>query len=360
MATDEPYPEQSWIGWGDGTQVPVLPEGVLSLLRDGLGVKHPGPSAGAIEDVTLPPSRLADDAVATLRRVVGDEHLLGDDITRVRHTRGKSTPDLLRMRLHDFRGAPDVVLVPGSHDEVAELLRICSERRIAVIPFGGGTSVVGGLEPDADGYAGLAALDVRRLDGLLSLDEESRVAQLGAGLRGPQAEDLLRPHGLTIGHFPQSFEYATLGGFAAARSSGQSSAGYGRFDDLVVSLRTATPAGTLELGRAPKSAAGPDLRQLILGSEGTFGVITSLGVQLRPAPEERRYEGWRFESFSAGTQAVRRLAQDGPLPTVLRLSDEAETGLNLAQPSEIGAGSGGGCMAIVGYEGTPASVSSHA
>jgi alkyldihydroxyacetonephosphate synthase len=352
MAIDRAYPEQSWRGWGDGTQVPVLPDGVLTLLRDGLGVKHPGPQAGALEDVELAPSRLADDAVAALGRVVGAEHALADDVTRVRHTRGKSTPDLLRVRLHDWGGAPDIVLVPGSHDEVMELLRICSERRIAVVPFGGGTSVVGGLEPDAEGYAGLAALDVRRLNALESLDEESRVAQMGPGLRGPEAEELLRPHGFTIGHFPQSFEYATLGGFAAARSSGQSSAGYGRFDDLVVGLRTATPAGTLELGRAPKSAAGPDLRQLVLGSEGAFGVITSLGIQLRPVPEERRYEGWRLQSFEAGAKAVRRLAQDGPLPTVLRLSDEAETALNLAQPSGIGAGSGGGCTAIVGYEGT--------
>ncbi len=357
MAIGEAYPEQSWTGWGDGTQVPVLPDGVLTLLRDGLGVKHPGPEAGALEDVQLPPGRLADNAVAALSRVVGAEHALADDVTRVHHTRGKSTPDLLRVRLHDWDGVPDIVLVPASHDEVMELLRICSERRIAVVPFGGGTSVVGGLEPAAQGYAGLAALDVRRLSTLESLDEESRVAQMGPGLRGPQAEELLRPHGFTIGHFPQSFEYATLGGFAAARSSGQSSAGYGRFDDLVVSLRTATPAGTLELGRAPKSAAGPDLRQLVLGSEGAFGVITSLGIQLRPVPEERRYDGWRLQSFAAGAEALRRLAQDGPLPTVLRLSDEAETALNLAQPSEIGAGSSGGCMAIVGYEGTAEHVS---
>src|SRR5207237_1297057 len=134
---------------------------------------------------------------------------------------------------------------------------------------------------------------------------------------------LLGSRGYTIGHFPQSFEYATLGGFAAVRSSGQASAGYGRFDDLVVALRVATPAGSLALGRAPKSAAGPDLRQLILGSEGALGVITSLTVQVRPVPEERVYEGWRLGSFWEGAAAVRRLVQDGPLPTVVRLSDAA-------------------------------------
>src|ERR1019366_4246144 len=134
--------------------------------------------------------------------------------------------------------------------------------------------------------------DLRRLNQLRGLDEDSRLARLEPGLRGPEAEALLGAHGYTIGHVPQSFEYATLGGFAAARSSGQASAGYGRFDDLVVGMRVATPSGTLELGRAPKTAAGPDLRQLILGSEGALGVITELTVQLLPVPVAPRYDGW--------------------------------------------------------------------
>jgi alkyldihydroxyacetonephosphate synthase len=177
-------------------------------------------------------------------------------------------------------------------------------------------------------------------------------------LRAPQAEALLNERGFTIGHFPQSFEYLTLGGAAAARSSGQASAGYGRFDDLVLALRVASPAGTLELGRAPKSAAGPDLRQLILGSEGALGVITSLTVSLRPVPEARVYDGWRFESFWEGADVVRRLAQDGPRPTVLRLSDEAETALNLARPSELGGTGAAGCLAIAGFEGNAEEVAS--
>jgi alkyldihydroxyacetonephosphate synthase len=231
------------------------------------------------------------------------------------------------------------------------VLRLCSERRIAIVPFGGGTSVVGGLEAESSGFAGRVALDLRRMDGLLELDEESRVAVLEPGLRGPETETLLRERGFTLGHFPQSFEYATVGGFAAVRSSGQASAGYGRFDEMVVSLRVAAPSGTLALGRAPKSAAGPDLRQLVLGSEGAFGVITSVGVQVRPVPQEAVYEGWRLPSFGAGIDVLRRLAQDGPLPTVLRLSDEVETALNLARPGELGSG-GKGCLAVVGFEGS--------
>jgi alkyldihydroxyacetonephosphate synthase len=201
------------------------------------------------------------------------------------------------------------------------------------------------------------SLDVRRLDRLLDLDEVSRVATLGPGLRGPEAERVLNDRGYTIGHHPQSFEYASLGGFAAARSSGQASAGYGRFDELVVGLTVATPRGTVALGRAPKSAAGPDLRQLFLGSEGTLGVITELRVEVSPAPRRRAYEGWRLKSFASGADVLRRLAQDGPLPAVLRLSDEAETALNLARPAELAAGdSDGGCLAIIGYEGTPQGV----
>src|SRR5690606_22850352 len=212
-----------------------------------------------------------------------------------------------------------------------------SEHRVAVVPFGGGTSVVGGLAPVREGYAGVVALDLSRLNRLVEVDPVSMVAELEPGLRAPQAEDLLAGYGLTLGHFPQSYEYATLGGFAATRSSGQASAGYGRFDDMVVGLTVATPRGTLRLGRAPRSAAGPALRQGTLGSEGAFGVITSLRLRVRPVPTARIQEGWRFESFTAGTAALRRLAQDGRLPAILRLSDETETLIGLARPTEIGA-----------------------
>jgi alkyldihydroxyacetonephosphate synthase len=348
--TDSP-PALSWWSWGDPAEVPILPDSVTKLLRDGLGVRAASPRAHSIEEVALPPIRLAPAVAARLSAVVGPENASASADARVRHAVGKSTIDLLRVRGGDAGSAPDLVLSPASHEEVLELLQICSEERVAVVPYGGGTSVVGGLKPDARAFAGLVALDARRLNALVELDQESLLAVLEPGLRGPQAEELLSEHGFTIGHFPQSFEYATIGGFAAARSSGQASAGYGRFDELVLGLRVATPVGTLALGRAPKSAAGPDLRQLILGSEGAFGVITSVTVQVRRTPQARVYEGWRFGSFAAGARALRRLVQEGPRPTVLRLSDEAETALNLARPAEIGTGSGAGCLAIVGYEG---------
>ncbi len=344
-----------WSGWGDPGQATTLPAPVIDLLEQGLGVKRPNPAVD-LGDVRLPQSTLPGEARTQLVAAVGADSVRDDAETRVLHTRGKSMPDLLLLRSGDAGDAPDAVVLPGSHDEVAAVLTACAEQRIAVVPFGGGTSVVGGLTPRRQGFAAVIALDLRRMRRLLAVDPESRTATLEPGLRGPEAEALLAEHGFTIGHHPQSFLYATIGGFAAARSSGQSSAGYGRFDEAVVGLKLATPQGTLELGRAPRSAAGPDLRQLVLGSEGALGVITSVTVHVRPVPRERVYEGWRFETFAAGAAALRHLAQDGPLPTVLRLSDEAETALNLARPTEVGQPGAGGCMAITGYEGTPADV----
>jgi len=346
----------SWSGWGNPADAAELPEAARELVQQALGVRHHAPPVVELEAVRLPKARLPASARRRLLDAIGDANLRDDPETRVRHTRGKSTPDLLRIRAGEADDAPDAVLTPGSHEEVLDLLRICSEERVAVVPYGGGTSVVGGLAPSRAAFESVIALDLGRLDRLLAFDEESRTATLEPGLRGPEAEALVGARGFTIGHQPQSFEYATVGGFAAVRSSGQASAGYGRFDELVLALRVAAPAGTLALGRAPKSAAGPDLRELILGSEGAFGVITAVTVQVRPAPEERVYEGWRLPSFAAGRTALRRLAQDGPLPTVLRLSDEAETALNLAGPAQLGARAGSGCLAILGYEGTAGEV----
>lgn len=344
-----------WSGWGDPAEAVRLGPAVPGLIEQALGVQRPRPAV-ALEDVRVPPSQLGERVHERLAALVGPEHVRADPETRLRHTRGKSTPDLLRIRAGEADDAPDAVVLPGTHEQVLELLQVCAEERVAVVPFGGGTSVVGGLAAQRGGFAAVLALDLRRLQRLLEVDEVSRTATLEPGLRGPEAEALLAAHGYTIGHHPQSFHYATLGGFAATRSSGQASAGYGRFDERVVGLRVATPRGTLELGRAPRSAAGPDLRQLFLGSEGSLGVITALRVEVRPAPSVRVYEGWRFGSFADGAGALRRLVQDGPVPTVLRLSDEAETALNLAHPAELGAGGAGGCLCIAGYEGSEADV----
>ena len=327
--------------WGDPSHPVELPAAAAEALKH-LGVRRP---AAAPRDPVDRPGLTATQ-LSFLATTLGAEHVAADLAARWAHTRGYSTTDLLRFRAGDSSDLPDAVVYPGTHDEVQDLLTGCARHGLAVVPYSGGTSVVGGLAPSRR----FVTVDLRRLDQLVELDEVSRTATLQAGVRGTAAEALLAERGYTLGHFPQSYEGASIGGYAAARSSGQSSAGYGRFDQMVVGLTLATPRGTIELGRAPMSAAGPDLRQLVLGSEGAFGIITSVVVRIRPRPAERHFEGWRFENFEAGLTAVRRLAQDGPLPTVLRLSDEVETAVNLADPDVLGGGSGG-VLAIIGFDG---------
>jgi alkyldihydroxyacetonephosphate synthase len=336
--------------WGNPAAATDLPDAARGLIEMVFGLDE----RPASDDVKLPEAGIAPGLVDGLRDLLGADHVLTDDETRRLRTRGKSTPDLLRQRSGDLSDAPDAVVRPGTHDEVAAVLGFAVEHHLAVVPFGGGTSVTGGLVARREGYAGLISLDLIRMKGLPAVDHTSMTATLEPGLRGPEAEALLAEQGLTLGHYPQSFEYATIGGFAATRSSGQASAGYGRFDALVVALRVATPRGELRLGSSPANAAGPDLRQLILGSEGAFGVITEVTVRVRRLPAEKVYEGWRWPSFAAGADAMRALAQAGMLPTVIRLSDEAETSINLARPDEIGGDSTDGCMMITGYEGEPA------
>jgi alkyldihydroxyacetonephosphate synthase len=341
--------EMHWSRWGDPAQAGPLPETAMALVDAFLGTSDT--PAVAPEEVRLS-EPLPADLVAELAEVVGDDHVLLDHETRLHRTRGKSTPDLLKLRRGDGLDSPDAVVRPATHDEVSAVIGWCVRRNVALVPFGGGTSVVGGLAARRDGFAGVISLDLVRLDKLLEVDHESMTALLEPGLRGPAAEALLAAEGLTLGHFPQSFEYATIGGFAVTRSSGQSSAGYGRFDSLVVGLTVATPQGTLELGRSPANAAGPDLRELVMGSEGAFGVVTAVRVRVRRLPAVKVYDAWQFASFAEGAAAMRTLAQAGMLPTVIRLSDEAETSINLARPAEVGGESAGGCLMVAGYEGT--------
>ncbi|GAA2010206.1 FAD-binding oxidoreductase [Nocardiopsis rhodophaea] len=341
----------SWFAWGDPKQAAPLSEPLRDLIAQTLGAELRDLPPVDEADVRLPSSALDASARAALEAAVGAEHVRTDAPARLRHSGGKSTPDLLRRRAGDADPAPDAVVLPADHDEVVAVLRACAEHRVAVVPFGGGTSVVGGVDALRGGFASVVSLDLRRLDQLVSVDDESMTATLRAGLRTPAAEELLSAHGYTLGHLPQSFEYATIGGYAATRSSGQASAGYGRFDDMVMALKAATPRGTLDLGRAPASAAGPDLRQLLVGSEGTFGVITEVTLRVRPLPDVQHDEAWSFPDYATGAAALQRLAQSTLRPTTARLSDETETFVNAALSGKEAAT---GCLAVVGFDGTDA------
>jgi alkyldihydroxyacetonephosphate synthase len=353
--SEELLPPMKWNAWGDPHEAKPLSDGIRSLLKQALGVTDSPAAELDPDQVKLHPSQLADDRREALAAIVGREYCRVGDRDRLLHAGGKSTLDLLRRKESGVQDAPDAVLLPGTDDEVAAILRYCSQHGIAVVPFGGGTSVVGGLDPIRGAFDAVVSLDLRRFDQLHAFDAVSGEAEFGAGVTGPQAEQLLAAHGFSLGHFPQSFEFASLGGYAATRSSGQDSAGYGRFSDMIRGLHVITPTGALDLGRAPQSAAGPDLRQLLIGSEGVFGIITRVRVRVHPAPDVTRYEAWSFPDFATGTAALRAVTQTGTGPTVIRLSDEAETGVNLATTEAIGESQiTGGCLAITVFEGTAA------
>src|SRR6266516_722898 len=320
-----PPPQMKWWGWGDPERRLTLPERALAQLRDELGAGEVDRPVD-LEQVAIPEPRSLGTAIVD---AVNRASVLGSHEHRVRRAAGRGYPDLVRLRAGRLAAAPDAVVFPGSPEQVARVLEVCSRQDIAVVPFGGGTSVVGGVEPIAGPHRAVIALDLRRIRGV-EVDRRSLTATIGAGMRAPDAEAELGAEGVTLGHFPQSFESATIGGFAATRSAGQASSGYGRFDELVTSARMVAPAGALRTLETPHSAAGPALRELILGSEGTLGVITEVTVRVRPAPKLRRYEGWMAADFAGGADALRQLAQRDALPDVARLSNEDETRLSLA------------------------------
>ena len=353
-------------GWGEDAHAGPPPEHGIAwlegLLGGSLGVAvAPMPLA----DIAPPASKLRKRPVAALREIVGETGVRDDDDARVLHAAGKGYPDLVRLRAGDASPAPDAVVYPADATQVRAVLDACAVADIAVVPFGGGTSVVGGVEPERGGHKAVIALDLGRMTRLRDLDERSQLARLEPGLRGPEVEHVLRERGFTLGHYPQSFEYATVGGWVATRSAGQASTGYGRIDTLVEGLRMAAPAGDVDLAPHPGTAAGPDLRELVVGSEGALGVLTEVTLRVRPRPPAGRYEAWMLPSFAAGREAFRDLIQNGAAPDVARLSDEAETGMSLALAGLEGTkaavlgrylsarGVASGAIAIVGWEDTP-------
>lgn len=350
-----PLPPMSHNLWGTPEEAKPLSGSVCRLVSTMLGADADKVNRIPAAEVRLSEIRLSDQDLAALAGIVGKPYVSTEHEQRMRRARGKSYPDLLDWRSGRVIDAPDAVVAPGTEEEVEQLLRWCTEQRVAVVPFGGGTSVVGGVSPKAGTLRAVISLDLVRFDALEDVDTVSMEATLGAGLSGPHAEFKLAEHGLQIGHFPQSFPYASIGGYAATRSSGQNSAGYGRFDEMVRELTVVTPVGITRVGyQAPASAAGPDLRQLFLGSEGTLGVITRVRLRVHPIPEVKRYEAFSFPSFAKGADAMRHVIQTGTGPTVLRLSDEIESSINLSSTDKIGDSedADSGCLLLTMYEGS--------
>lgn len=343
-----------WNGWGDEANNMELPESGGAFLAEHVGIATPLPDA-TLESVlaTVPESRLPDHALIDR-----------SSEQRVRHARGQSLPDWLAMRSGEFEFFPDGVAFPETKEQVAELVSFCYQQDIVLIPYGGGTSVAGHITP-FNSDKPILTLSLGRMTRLLDLDTDSQIATFGPGAPGPVVESQLRAKGYTLGHFPQSFELSTIGGWVASRSSGQQSLRYGRIEQMFAGGSMETPKGRLDIPTIPASSAGPDVREMVLGSEGRMGVISEVKVRVTPAAEQEDFYVIFFPSWEQAKSAARHLVQAKVQLSMLRLSNAIETVTQLAlagHPKQIallekflnwrGAGEGK-CMMTLGVTGLP-------
>ena len=292
-----------------------------------------------LSDLTLAPPRVG---VPSRLAAISSTELHA----RASHALGKSYSDIVRGFGGHFEHPPDLVISPRDERDLESVLEWCAAERVAAIPFGGGTSVVGGVSPEVGpGYNGVAAIDMGALDRVREVDAVSRSACIQAGALGPSLEQQLRTHGMTLRHFPQSFEYSTLGGWIATRAGGHFATVWTHIEDFVESVRAITPVGAWESRRLPGSGAGVSPDGMLAGSEGTLGVITQAWVRVQPRPEHRRSAGVRFASFLAGAECVRAISQSGLNPSNCRLLDPGEAGLTMA-------GDGAHALLVLGFEST--------
>jgi alkyldihydroxyacetonephosphate synthase len=324
-------------GWGYEDQAPSREE----LRRAAAGIREQLGFGGEIEDAV--PLERVEVRKPRLKAPTGLGDLFSDDrYERVSRTLGKAYRDVVRGFRGEFEDPPDLVALPRDESEIEAVLSWAEAEGAAVIPFGGGTSVVGGIEPRL-GDRPAISLDLRRLDRVLEVDAASMAARIQAGATGPRLEEQLRQHGMTLRHFPQSFEYSTLGGWIATRAGGHFATLYTHIDDLIESVRAITPRGTWESRRLPASGAGPSPDRALIGSEGILGVIAEAWVRVRPRPEFKLSCGVEFDDFAAAAGAVREISQSGLHPSNCRLLDALEAATS-------GAGSGEKSLLVLGFE----------
>lgn len=313
-----------WYGWGYADKIYALDQrpNAWNFLRDVLELRGDESfPACAFDSIRLRAPRINSAQLNALRQIVPETQT--DPRARVAHTYGKSYRDLIRLRRGELPNPPDAVVYPATEDQIARVLAFCAQNNCALIPFGGGTSVVGGVEP-RDARVTLA-LDLARLNRVIALDEISQTATIEAGILGPALERELNARGFTLGHLPQSFEFSTLGGWIATRGAGLLSTRYGKIEALTQSVRVVTPRGGIETRETPATATGSSLLQLLIGSEGVLGVITRATMRIRKLPKIKDARAWLFRNFAEGVGALRALLQSDNVPAIVRLSDEAET-----------------------------------
>jgi alkyldihydroxyacetonephosphate synthase len=323
-----------WWGWGhDGVSFshedkPDLGPFIRKELQ--LDVERVTARPVAFEDLELAEPDLPDELRAEIEAAVGAEHVSSEPLDRVVHARGKCLRDLVRHRTGDVGRVPDAVVRPGREIEVEALMRAALKADCVLIPFGGGTNISGSLEPLEDDDRPVLSVDLSRMDRVLDIDEASGLARVQPGVFGPHLEEQLGARGWTAGHFPDSFSHSTLGGWIATRSSGMQSDKYGDIADLTRAVRVVTPAGVLATRPVPASSTGPDVRQMVLGSEGRLGIITEATIHVHRVPAERLILGYLFPDWTRALAAMRELAASEAAPSVTRVSDAPETKFSFA------------------------------
>jgi len=375
-----PVAHMKWWGWGvEGVgfhheDKPGFAPFVLQAVGLDLATA-PVATEPAFEDVSVPATRASAAFVARLAGIAGDAHVSTDDRLRVIHTYGKSLRDLVRVRAGELPRVPDVVVYPGSEEEVAGVVEAAVAEGAVIIPFGGGSNIAGSLEPHPDEARTIVSLDLGRLREVLDVDEASGLARIQAGALGPDLEAQLNARGWTIGHFPDSFTHSSIGGWVATRSSGMQSDRYGDIADIARGLRVVRPGGVLVIRPAPSASNGPSVREMVLGSEGRLGVITEVTAQVRRIAERRVIRGYFFPNWTAGLAAMQEIAESDAAPSITRISDARETGFTLATSKErhgvdrllaekalpgIMRGKGWTlddiCLSFIGYEGSAENV----
>jgi alkyldihydroxyacetonephosphate synthase len=367
--------QAKWWGWGDEAvsfthaDKPSLAPFLERAL--GLDVRAATARPAAFADLDIPESTLSPALRSELEAATGSAHVSTDALDRVVHGRGKSLRDLVRHRRGDVGRLPDVVVRPADEDELAAVVRAALDADAVVIAFGGGTNISGSLEVPADEERDIVSVDLSRMDRVLAIDEASRLARVQPGVFGPHLEEQLNARGWTVGHFPDSFSYSTLGGWIATRSSGMQSDKYGDVADLTRAVRVVTPAGLLATQPVPHTSTGPSVREMVLGSEGRLGIISEATVHVHRVPEQRLILGYLFPDWPSALAAMHDIAASEAVPSVTRVSDANETQFSFAtrkDPTPIdrvksralttylerrrGFDLEAMCLSFIGYEGT--------
>jgi alkyldihydroxyacetonephosphate synthase len=367
--------QTKWWGWGDeavsftDADKPAL----APFLERAIGLDVHGETSrpAAFDDLDIPESSLSPALRSDLEAAVGTGFVSTEPLDRVVHARGKSLRDLVRHRRGDLGRLPDVVVRPADEDDLTAVVRAAIDADAVVIPFGGGTNIAGSLEAPADEEREIVSVDLGRMDRVLAIDDASRLARIQPGVFGPHLEQQLNARGWTVGHFPDSFSYSTLGGWIATRSSGMQSDKYGDVADVTRAVRVVTPAGTLATRPVPHTSTGPSVREMVLGSEGRLGIISEATVHVHRVPEHRVILGYLFPDWASALAAMHDIAASEASPSVTRVSDANETRFSFAtrkDPSPIDRLKSKAlttylerrrnfdleamCLSFIGYEGT--------